>query len=98
MFAFVTLFASCGICAEDVAAHVPTQAPQVSFHKAVVKFLLAMGGVALSSFVIYAGLTVYNKFFVYPKLDGNSEDDVLKTPHSADDALNFFIKKNKIGY
>ena len=55
-----------------------------------------MGGVALSSLIIFIGLTIYNKFFVHSRLDGNSEDDVLKTPRSIDEALTFFIKKNKI--
>lgn len=89
--------AKIGMCAPDVAQHVPAQAP-TTFHKAVIKFLKAMGGVALSSFVIYAGLALYNKFFVKSDPDGTCEEDVLKTPHSTDSAIDFFIKKNKIGY
>lgn len=92
----VLIFANSGFCTGDIAQHVP--APQISMHKAVIKFLKAMGGVALSSFIIYTGLTVYNKFFVASRLDGNSEDDILKTPRSTDEALDFFIKKNKIEY
>lgn len=91
----IVVTANISICTEAVQqAAVPDNS--VIFHSAVIKFLKAMGGVALSSFIIYAGLTVYNKFFVAPRLDGNSEDDVLKTPHSTDEALTFFIKKNKI--
>lgn len=82
--------------AADITVHVPADAPQISFRRAVIKFLIAMGGVALSSFIIFAGLSIYNKFFVKPKLDGNMEDDVLKTPHSIDEALMFFIKQNNI--
>ena len=94
----VVIMAKSGMCASDVTQHVPAQAPGFSFHKTAIKFLKTMGGVALSSFIIYAGLTLYNKFFVKNGLDGNSEEDVLKTPRSTDEALDFFIKKNKIGY
>ncbi len=90
--------AGTGFCAADAVQQTGQALPQnsITFHAAVIKFLKAMGGVALSSFIIYAGLTIYNKYFVKPPLDGNSEEDVLKTPHSTDEALTFFIKKNKI--
>ena len=35
---------------------------------AITKFLLAMGGVALSSIIIYAGLTVYTNFLLEIKV------------------------------
>ncbi len=92
------LSAGMGFCADEVAQQAGQTLPQTSitFRSAVIRFLKAMGGVALSSFIIYAGLTVYNRFFVKAPPDGISEDDVLKTPHSTDEALTFFIKKNKI--
>lgn len=62
---------------------------------AITKFLLAMGGVALSSIIIYTGLTVYNKFFVRNK-SHSIEDEILKTPKTVDDAVKFFIQKNKL--
>ena len=82
--------------AADITEHTPTTAAPVSFHNAVIKFLKAMGGVALSSFIIFAGLAIYNRFFVKQRLDGNREDDVLKNSHSVDEALIFFIKQNKL--
>lgn len=82
--------------AADITEHAPAAAPQISFRKAVMKFLKAMGGVALSSFIIFAGLAIYNRFFVKHRLDGNREDDVLKNSHSVDEALIFFIKQNKL--
>lgn len=82
--------------AADITEHTPVAAPQISFRRTVIKFLKAMCGVALSSFIIFAGLSIYNKFFVKQKLDGNREDDVLKNSHSIDEALTFFIKQNKI--
>ncbi len=90
--------AGMGFCAADTVQQAGQALPQtqVTFYSAAIKFLKAMAGVAISSFIIYAGLTIYNKFFVKTPLDGNSEEDVLKTPHSTDEALTFFIKKNKI--
>ena len=82
--------------ADQPVAQTSASGNSVIFHAAVIKFLKAMGGVALSSVIIFLGLSVYNKFFVYPRLDENSEDDVLKTPHSTEEALTFFIKKNKL--
>lgn len=64
--------------------------------EAVIKFVLAMGGVALSSFVLFAGLSIYNKFFVERKYIRFNNDDSLSTPNTIDDAVIFFIKKNKL--
>ena len=66
----------------------------ISIKQTAVKFLFAMGGVALSSFIIFAGLTIYNKIFV--KRSKADEDDDLSTPDSVEDAVVFFIKKNKL--
>lgn len=72
----------------------PAFCAPISIKQTAVKFLFAMGGVALSSFIIFAGLTVYNKIFV--KKSKADEDDDLSTPNSIDDAVVFFIKKNKL--
>jgi len=62
-----------------------------------IKFLCAMGGVALSSLIIYLGLTLYNKYFVNNKPNINKEDDCeLQEPNNEEDAVCFFIRKNKL--
>ena len=67
------------------------------YGKPFAKFLIAMGGVMLSSFVIYLGLTIYNKFFVDKSLFPNNDpDDVLNTPKTVDEAVTLFIKRNKL--
>lgn len=71
-------------------------AQSVSIKQTAIKFLLAMGGVALSSFIIFAGLTFYNKFFVERKYIKFNKEDSLSTPENVDDAINFFIRKNKL--
>lgn len=72
----------------------PAFCAPISIKQTAVKFLYAMGGVALSSFIIFAGLTIYNKLFV-KRHKANDEDD-LSTPDSIDDAVVFFIRKNKL--
>lgn len=69
---------------------------EVSIKQTAMKFLFVMGGVALSSFVIFAGLTVYNKLFVEKSFKNSDKEDSLSTPDNIDDAVTFFIKKNKL--
>lgn len=71
-------------------------APAVSVKQTAIKFLFAMGGVALSSFMIFAGLSIYNKFFVERRGMKFDKEDSLSTPNNIDDAVTFFIKKNKL--
>ncbi len=70
--------------------------PAISLKQTAIKFLLAMGGVALSSFVIFAGLSIYNKFFVERKAIKFNKEDSLSTPETVDEAVHFFIRKNKL--
>lgn len=58
----------------------------------VVKFSLAMGGVVLSSVLIFLGLTIYNKL----RDSITPEEEILKHPKTKDEAIKFFIRKNKI--
>lgn len=66
-----------------------------TINQVALKFIYAMGGVVLSSVIIFAGLTLYNRFFVTPKYTKN-DDATLKTPDNTEDAISFFIKKNKL--
>ena len=70
-------------------------APTVPLKQAAIKFLFAMGGVALSSFLIFLGLSVYNRLFKNANNNEN-DDDSLSTPDNINDAIIFFIKKNKL--
>ena len=70
--------------------------PTVPIKQTAIKFLVAMGGVAASSLLIYFGLTLYNKLFVNKDGRTFSKDDTLATPDNTDDAVAFFIKKNKL--
>ena len=89
-----------GFCNSEVANQIPAiaeQAPDVAKHEAIIKFAIAMAGGMLSSFVIFAGLWIYNKFFVDKSLfPNNNKDDVLNTPKTVEEAVTFFIKRNKL--
>ncbi len=85
MAAVILITAEPGICAQSV-----------SIKQAALKFIFAMAGVALSSFVIFAGLSLYNRFFVGAKCNKFDEFDSLSTPENIDDAVRLFINKNKL--
>lgn len=72
----------------------PAFCAPISVKQTALKFILAMGGVALSSFLIFAGLSLYNKLFVAK--NSVEYDDDLSTPDNVDDAIVFFIRKNKL--
>ena len=86
-FTFIFLTANAGLCEQTRSA---------VMHNAIIKFGLAMGGVALSSIIIFVGLTIYNKFFVSQNRPHSIEEEILKTPKTSDDAIKFFINKNKL--
>lgn len=67
----------------------------VSKRKIAKKFLLAMAGVAASSFSIYFILTIYNRIregFVTPVKTQNGEIS-LETPDDLDSAVRTFLEK-----
>lgn len=62
----------------------------------IVKFSLAMGGVLLSSFLIFLGLTIYNKCRSNNDVELTPEEEVLRTPKTIDQAVKFYIRKNRL--
>ncbi len=103
----VIIAARAGVCdpsaVTDQLPALPTTATNAaqtvdqSKSDAIAKFLIAMGGVALSSIVIFLGLTIYNKFFVDKKLfEPNNPDDALNTPKTVEEAVTLYIKRNKL--
>ena len=98
----IILSANAGLCADEIAQHIPAAADAIPAKEngvtiTITKFVITMVGVVLSSVVIWAGLTIYNRFFV--KNDGrrgSANDDILNTPKTIADAVTFFIKKNKL--
>ena len=61
-----------------------------------VKFSFAMAGVVLSSLVIFLGLTVYNKMRNNKNVELSPEEEVLRTPKTVDEAIKFYIRKNRL--
>lgn len=73
------------------------QKAQQEKKETILKFVIAMAGVLISSVLIFLGLTIYNKFFVNKSMFAdNNSDDALNTPKTVDEAVNFYIKRNKL--
>lgn len=70
----------------------------ISKKKVAKKFLLAMLGVSISSFIIYFGLSIYNKIrdgVITADLQTTKDDKMLDTPESLSEAVKIFIDKTK---
>ncbi len=83
---------------EEMPEAMKTQLKQpVSKRKVAKKFLLAMLGVGASSFFIYFGLTLYNKFrdgvLTVNNNVSSEEDTSLDTPSDLSEAVKTFIDK-----
>ena len=61
----------------------------------ITKFSLAMGGVLLSSLLIFLGLSIYNRFRSND-VELTPEEEVLRTPKTIDQAVKFYIRKNRL--
>ncbi len=110
LLGILILSANTGLCVEEIAQHVPAAVTQNAAQTAaqttaptelkatIIKFIITMIGVIASSLVIWGGLTVYNKFFVMKKenLLPKQEGEDLGTPKTVEDAVVFFIKRNKL--
>ena len=99
----ILLSTQAGICAEEIAQHVPAAAEAIPSKQAAgitltaTKLIVTMLGVVLSSVIIWAGLSIYNKFFVKSSLkNGALPEDTLNTPKTIQEAVTFFVKKNKL--
>ncbi len=79
------------------ASTIPYKQP-VSKKKMAKKFLMAMGGVAISSVLLFVFLTIYNKIrasILAPKNDQQSGETSLVTPETLTDAVKTFLDKTK---
>lgn len=62
-----------------------------------VKFILAMMVIVIFSIIIFAGLSLYNKFFVSAQIkDYEMNKHSLRTPRDEEEALVMFISKNRL--
>ena len=62
------------------------------------KFIMAMLGVAISSLLIFIGLSLYNRFFHNPNSQENStyNENSLEKAKSLDGAISNFLNKTKL--
>ncbi len=64
---------------------------------AILKTLLAMGGVLVFSIMLYFFLSLHNKFFVASHFkDQKLYKDSLKTPEDREEAIMAFIIRNRL--
>lgn len=71
------------------------QTRNVAVQELMIKFIIAMVGVMLASVVIWLGLALYNKILMR-KIVVTTEDEILKTPKTVEEAVKFFISKNRL--
>jgi hypothetical protein len=71
------------------------QTRTVAVHDIMIKFVIAMVGVIIASIVIWAGLAIYNKILLNNGTTSH-EEDALKSPKTIEDAVKFFITKNRL--
>lgn len=83
-------------CTADVAvARGNTALP--STKSFVIKIILAMGGVGISTLLLFGGLSLYNRFFVATQLkDFKLSKESLRNPMDKNDAVMMFITKNRL--
>ncbi|MBP3924318.1 hypothetical protein J6E39_03660 [bacterium] len=75
-----------------------TAAP-LSLKSAVMKFLIAMGAVAISSIALYIGLKIYNGMrgkVLEKKSPVQKSRSEFDTPETVEDAVDFFINHNRL--
>lgn len=95
--AVIILSANTGLCVDDIAQHVPAvDEAQSGVSLTMSKFVVTMIGVIVSSIVIWGGLSVYNKFFVKYNSGNPPLRKTFNTPKNLEDAVTFFIKRNKL--
>lgn len=86
LFTILFLTANAGYCA----------ARNAPMNDIIVKFILVMAGVVISSIIIFIGLTIYNKIISEKNSSLPYDEDVFKSPKSTNEAIQFFINKNRL--
>lgn len=86
---FITLLTT--LLAENAGFTAPA-----SVHNVVVKFSFAMLGVVISTIAILLGLSIYNRIRNQYNNTTTEDDEILKSPKTKDDAIRFYIRKNKL--
>ena len=88
------LVSQIGFC--DTGAVADTDATQTELVVMMIKFGKVMLGVLIASVVIYLILYFWNLILKRNKNSRQTGDLSLKTPQNTDDAILFFINKNKL--
>lgn len=77
------------------SAQIPYKEP-ISKRKIAMKFIYAMGGVVVSSMILFIGLSVYNNVRnKVIKVANNDYSNTLNTPNNLKDAVNIYLEKTR---
>ncbi len=87
LLTLILITANAGLCEQTRSA---------VFYSPMGKFAFAMGGVLLSALIIFLGLSIYKRLSGMNTNFNASETEILKTPKSTEEAIQFFIHKNKL--
>ena len=83
------------LCTADVAF--ADNSANLMLKSVISKYSIVLLAIVVFSVVLYAGLSLYNKFFVSAKIkDYKLKQDSLRTPSDKDDAILNFITKNRL--
>ena len=92
---FLTLLFTPTVIANNGTAETPFKEP-VSKQQIIFKFLYAMGGVAVSSIILFVGLSAYNKVRnKLIKIPTNDYANTFNSPNNLKDAVNIYLEKTK---
>lgn len=82
--------------AASAVANTVTEPQNSELISTIIKFATVMFAVMLSSFAIFVGLSVWNAILNRSRAKTIDYEATLKEPQSVDEAILFFIQKNKL--
>lgn len=68
----------------------------LTIKEVIVKFSSGMGVALISVLIIFLGVVLYNKIRSNKNVELTPEEEVLRTPKSVDEAVKFYIRKNRL--
>ncbi len=85
-----------GFCETPDAVQTAAAPENSELFSALIKFATVMFAVMLSSFAIFVGLSIWNAILNRSRSKTIDYEATLKEPQSVDEAILFFIQKNKL--
>lgn len=93
---FVSQTGFCETNGASIAAETVAKPENSEMISAIIKFATVMFAVMLSSFAIFVGLSIWNAILNRSRSKTIDYEATLREPQSVDEAILFFIQKNKL--